>query len=86
MFDDLTLYSAEAKMKYDEITAQARLYRYLPRRYVETGYRRFDLIRWLLRRRRHGDLNTEERSRAGHGIEMGPRYGVRIIQQSVRHS
>ena len=66
MFDDLTLYSAEARMKYDELAGRARTYRYIPTT-GKTRYRkRFSLRSWL----------KDTLGRALHGTEMGCGYRV----------
>ena len=86
VFDDPALYSAEAKMKYDEIIEQARAYRLLIAGSGGTRIKRLCSLlgRFSARlawRRRH----TKVRTGGQHGDTMGSGYGLRVIRQSLRH-
>ena len=86
MFDDMTLFAEEARMKYDYFADQARNRIELaahPESYRMYRLRR--LLEPLVRIIQSGRLHSCEGTDGGHGTEMGPRYGVRAIQQSIRH-
>lgn len=74
MLDDLTLYSAEARMKYDDAIGQADTYRRILAASKTARRRRFSLRNWLLRR--SFGLKNETSGRALHGTEMGCGYRV----------
>ena len=74
MFDDLTLYSAEARMKYDDLAGRASTYRYIPTTGKARYRRRFSLRLWLIRR--SVGMKNDTSGRALHGTEMGCGYRV----------
>ena len=74
MTDDLTLYSAEARLKYDDLVDQAGKYRYFSAARDSARRRGFSLRAWLNRRTIGERKNTS--GRALHGTEMGCGYRV----------
>ena len=88
MMNDIYLFTEVSWMKYGRLDDPVRIHRVMNSPRLSDRRRRVSrvllkVIAWLIS---ITGLYFTKKKDNGHGIKMGHRYGLRAVQQSIRHT